>query len=90
MGAARIGNSIYVVGGFLAPARTTGAVERYDIEHDRWRRLRSMPIAVNHAAVTADDGYLYVYGGYTAPSGTTPTAALQRFDPRSRRWTLRS
>ena len=36
VGAARIGGSIYVVGGFLGDGRTTAAVERYDIRRRRW------------------------------------------------------
>ncbi len=88
VGAARIGHSIYVVGGFVAPFETTAAVERYDIERDRWQRLEPMPIAVNHPAVTAHGGFLYVYGGYTDSSFGPVTAALQRYDPRSRTWTL--
>jgi len=88
VGAARIGDSIYVVGGFMDPSATTAAVERYDVERDRWRRLGPMPIAVNHPAVTSHRGYLYVYGGYTDSTSFDPIAALQRFDPRSGRWTL--
>ena len=88
VGAARIGDAIYVVGGFLAPAKTTAAVERYDVGSDRWRRMRPMPIAVNHPAVASHDGFLYVYGGYTDSTFGPVTAALQRFDPRSGRWAL--
>jgi N-acetylneuraminic acid mutarotase len=87
VGAARVGNSIYVVGGFLPPSTTTAAVERYDIRRDRWQRARPMPIAVNHPAVVAHRGFLYVYGGYTDSSFQPVTGALQRFDPRSGRWT---
>ena len=43
--AARIGNSIYVAGGYLPDRSTTAAVERYDLRADRWRRVRSMPAA---------------------------------------------
>lgn len=88
VGAARIGNSIYVVGGFLPPSTTTAAVERYDIRRDRWQRARPMPIAVNHPAVASHGGFLYVYGGYTDSTFGPVTAALQRLDPRSGRWTL--
>ncbi len=86
VGAARIGDSIYVVGGFLPPTETVAAVERYDIARARWQRLAPMPIAVNHPAVAALDGYLYVYGGYTDSSFGPVTGALQRFDPRRGRW----
>jgi N-acetylneuraminic acid mutarotase len=86
VGAARIGDQIYVVGGFLPPDTTTAAVERYDIAHARWQRLAPMPVAVNHPAVAALDGFLYVYGGYTDSSFGPVTGALQRFDPRSGSW----
>lgn len=87
VGAARIGNSIFVVGGFLAPsAPTTAAVERYDVRRDRWSRGKPMPIAVNHPAVVSHRGFLYVFGGYTDSSFEPVTGALQRFDPRTRRW----
>lgn len=88
VGAARIGGSIYVVGGFVRPSTTTAAVERYDIARNRWQELPPMPIAVNHPAVTSHRGSLYVYGGYTGSDFIAVTAALQRYDPRSGKWTL--
>ena len=84
--ASRIGGFIYVVGGF-EPARTSPAVERYDIRRRRWKRVRSMPLAVNHPTAVARGGDLYVHGGYTAGLGLTqPTGALQRYDPSHDRW----
>ena len=62
--AARIGRHVYVVGGFeRASGLTTAALERYDIRRNRWRRLRPMPVALNHPAATAHRGRLYVHGG---------------------------
>jgi N-acetylneuraminic acid mutarotase len=86
VGAARIGRFIYVVGGFLPSTETTAAVERYDIERDRWKRLQPMPIAVNHPAVASHRGRLYVYGGYIDSTFVPVTGALQRYDPRSDSW----
>jgi N-acetylneuraminic acid mutarotase len=84
--AARIGNDIYVAGGFEA-TRTSPAVERYDIRHRRWRRVRDMPLAVNHATAVAYRGKLYVHGGYAANLGLTQASgALQRYDPARNRW----
>ncbi len=55
--AARIGRSIYVVGGFEERSgATSAAVERYDIRRNRWSRVRAMPIAVNHATAVAHRG----------------------------------
>lgn len=87
VGAARIGRFIYVVGGFLPSTETTNAVERYDIRRNRWQRVESMPVAVNHPAVTSHRGRLYVYGGYTDSSFQPVTGALQRYDPKAGSWT---
>ena len=86
--AARVGSSIYVLGGFVAPSgATTSAVERYDIGADRWSRVRSMPLALNHAAATAYRGDVYVVGGYGAATGLAgETGALLRYDPATNRW----
>lgn len=87
--AARLGDAIYVAGGFAAPDGATSAVvERYDLRRDRWTRVRDMPVAVNHAAATVHGGHLYVIGGYASPQGlNAATRAVQRYDPRRDRWT---
>ena len=86
--AARIGRSIYVVGGFERESgTTTAAVERYDVRRDRWSRVRSMPVALNHPTAVAHRGHLYVHGGYTGGNDlSAPTGALLRYDPQRNRW----
>jgi non-specific serine/threonine protein kinase len=88
VGAARIGRSIYVVGGFeRSSGRTTAATERYAIGENRWSRVRGMPIALNHAAAVSWHGRLYVVGGYADPAGLSQEQALLlRYDPRADRW----
>ena len=83
--AARIGGSIYVVGGFLPGGASTSAVERYDIRRRRWVRMRRMPLALNHTTATAHRGRLYVQGGYEGPL-SQPTGALLRYNPETNRW----
>jgi N-acetylneuraminic acid mutarotase len=84
--AARVGNFIYVVGGFEA-TRTSPAVERYDIRRRRWNPVRDMPLAVNHPTAVAYHGDVYVHGGYTANLGLEgTTGALQRYDRSRNRW----
>jgi hypothetical protein len=86
--AARVGRFIYVGGGFeRRSGATTAAVERYDIRHDTWRRMRSMPLALNHAVAVAYRGRVYVHGGYRARrSLSSASAALLRYDPSRNRW----
>jgi N-acetylneuraminic acid mutarotase len=86
--AARIGHSIYVVGGFERESGTTSAaVERYNIRRDRWSRVPAMPVALNHPTATAYRGDLYVHGGYTgARDLSAATGALLRYDPERNHW----
>jgi N-acetylneuraminic acid mutarotase len=86
--AARVGRSIYVVGGFVrAGNATTAAVERYDISGNRWARVRSMPLGLNHPAATTYKGDVYVVGGYTADNALAgETAAFLRYEPARNRW----
>jgi len=86
--AARVGNFIYVVGGFVRSGNaTTAAVERYDIRRNRWARVRDMPVGLNHPAAVAHGGRLYVLGGYTADASLAgETNAFLRYDPARNRW----
>ncbi|MGH2841121.1 MAG: Kelch repeat-containing protein, partial [Solirubrobacteraceae bacterium] len=87
--AARLGHTVYVVGGFAEPdGETSAVVERYDLRENSWTQVAPLPVAVNHAAAVAYKGDLYVLGGYTAPGGLSEeTNALQRYDPQTNAWT---
>lgn len=90
VGAARIGRFIYVVGGFLPPdGAISTQVARYDTRAGTWSLAAPMPIAVNHPAVAAGGGRLFVYGGYTdAGALSGETDALQSYDPATDSWAL--
>ena len=89
VGAARIDNHIYVVGGFAPPGgETSEQAVRYDIDGNAWSSVAPMPIGVNHPAVAALGGRLYVHGGYRDDASLTgETDALQSYDPASGTWT---
>ena len=88
VGAARIGDRVYVVGGFISSGGTTGRMVRYDISADRWRRVADLPIAVNHPGVTALGGRLYLAGGNLpgAGAGEPKSDHLYGYSPRRDRW----
>jgi hypothetical protein len=87
VGAARIGRFIYVLGGFVPTpsGATTSEVTRYDIDANEWTKVRSMPVGVNHPAVAAYKGSLYVHGGYTGVV-TQPIDRLFRYTPATDTW----
>ena len=86
--AARIGRYVYAVGGFeKTSGKTTAAVERYDIDKDRWKRVRDMPVGLNHTVAVAYKRNVYVMGGYASPDGlSTETDTLYRYRPGKNRW----
>jgi hypothetical protein len=88
VGATRVGRFLYVVGGFeQLTGQTTGALERYDVRRNRWRRLRSMPVGVNHPAVASYRGDVYVLDGYAGRGDLSgEVAALYRYAPGGNRW----
>jgi N-acetylneuraminic acid mutarotase len=76
-----------VIGGFeRGSVDGSTAVERYDIRRNRWSRVRSMPIGLNHSTATAHAGRLYVHGGYAGRGLSEPTAALLEYRPLRNRW----
>ncbi len=66
--ATTLGGELVVIGGFLADGRSSARVDAYSPAGDRWRRLPSLPAAVNHAMAASDGKRLYVVGGYGAPT----------------------
>ena len=89
VGAARVGDRIYVVGGFISSGGSTGRMARYDISANRWKELGPLPIAVNHPGVTSHAGRVYLLGGNLPPQGGRERKSdrLYRYSPRRDRWT---
>lgn len=77
VGAARIGDRIYVVGGFKPGGGTSGSMAAYDISRDDWRKLAPLPKGVNHPGVASLRGKLYVLGGQVG--GQAPQDRTDRF-----------
>jgi Kelch motif len=86
--AARIGNLVYVVGGFDSSGHTTGLVQRLDLVSGRWKTVTPLPQPLNHMSAVGYRGHLYVVGGYSQLSDTS-TGAVSRFwryDPPTGAW----
>jgi N-acetylneuraminic acid mutarotase len=84
VGAAIVGDQLYVVGGFGANGLSTAQMARYDIAKRRWKKVRRLPIVVNHPGVTAHRGHLYLLGGWTHDG--RPSDHLYRYEPERNRW----
>lgn len=85
-GAARIGNSVYVVGGLLAgfPFTATDTVEAYDITLDEWSFIKPMPEARDHMGCVSIGQKLYVIGGYSGDFNAR--VDVWEYDPTADKW----
>src|SRR3954451_8154644 len=84
---AAVAHDVYVIGGFVRPNKTTAAVESFNTLRRRWKRVRSLPLPLNHAAAVGYRGHVYVLGGYASKDGLQkPVRSLYRYDRRRNRW----
>lgn len=63
MGAAVLGDKIYVVGGQGEKVKKDKIMEVYDIKSDRWSAGTPLPEPLDHLGMASHDGKLYVIGG---------------------------
>lgn len=86
--AARLGDEVYVVGGFDPAGHTTAEVQRLNLRSGRWSEVSPLPEALNHMNAVGYRGLLYVVGGYASPTDTSTGAVsgFWRYDPATRRW----
>jgi N-acetylneuraminic acid mutarotase len=76
-----INGNFYVAGGDPGLAGTT---EMYSPGTNAWKKLRNMTTPVTYTSGTELDGRLYAFGG--TPSGGSPIAIVQAFDPITNHW----
>lgn len=77
---------IAIVGGILQSGGMIDSVYIYDIPTDKWKKVASLPISVNHANAAVVDGKMYVLGGMTGGNWAgTPKSWV--YDPATDKWT---
>jgi N-acetylneuraminic acid mutarotase len=72
--AARSGNELVVVGGYVPWGDTSAQADAYRPATRRWRRLPDLPVAVNHAMAATWRGKAVVVGGYVARNAPSDRA----------------
>lgn len=66
VGAARVGDRVYVLGGLGGPPlQGLASVEVYDVALDQWSAAAPLPVALDHMGVAALDGRVYAVGGFS-------------------------
>jgi DNA-binding CsgD family transcriptional regulator/N-acetylneuraminic acid mutarotase len=86
IGAAVVGERIYVPGGCVGLTDATDRVEVYIPSDDRWAQVASLPVPLCAYALAAADGELYVFGGW---DGERFVSSVLAYDPDSDVWTER-
>ncbi len=86
MGAARIGDHVYVAGGLTnaKPEVVTNTVEAYSISLDQWELVAPIPVPLHHMAVAAVGGLLYVMGGFDSDGDARSETWV--YDPVGDQW----
>ncbi len=69
----KLGDKLYVFGGFRAGLKVTPVMEIYHPATDTWTRGADMPIAVTHMAVSLVDGEIWSIAGF---EGNNPGDAI--------------
>jgi hypothetical protein len=89
-GAAGLGGLLYVAGGEVQLTadtfEVTNSVLVYDPKQHTWRSVAPMPTGRMRLRLVASGRYLYAIGGQPDPAGPS-LATMERYDPRSNRWT---
>src|SRR3954470_16841849 len=76
-------NGIALVGGFAGSCVNSKRVDLFVPSTNTWRRLKDLPIALNHAVAAGVGDRLYVAGGY----GDDPRFSRAVFYLEGDRWT---
>lgn len=83
---AAIGDHIYVVGGYAQGTVDSSLCEVYDVPAATWSQCASLPRGLNHIGITAFNGKLYTFGGFSAQN-RDPVTDANVYDPATNSWT---
>jgi hypothetical protein len=92
--AVAINGKLYAAQGLLPGFKPAGLVYEYDPARDAWTQKKPMPHPVHHAAVTALNGKMYLFGGFDLPAagppGWNPVNDVWEYDPATDGWQSRA
>lgn len=81
-----LGKDLYVAGGGQGQQDGIAAVERYNIDRNRWDMIPGLPTPRSRLAVCAYQGKLWAIGGYSR-SAASNHAVVEIYDPHTGKWT---
>src|SRR5258708_4366316 len=85
-----VNGKLHASQGLLPGFKPAGLVYEYDPARDAWAEKKPMPHPVHHAAVTALNGKVYLFGGFdlppSGPPGWNPAGDAWEYDPAGDSW----
>ncbi len=86
VGVAELDRKIYVIGGILGNRGATGAVERFDVDTEKWEQVRPLPgdTRLHHVGAAAALGKVFAVGGLN--SSFRGVRSVFAFDPSTGEW----
>jgi len=85
-----IDGRLYASQGLLPGFKPAGLVYEYDPARDAWAQKNPMPHPVHHAAVTALNGKMFLFGGFdlptSGPPGWNPVNEAWEYEPATDSW----
>jgi DNA-binding CsgD family transcriptional regulator len=85
IGAAVIGNLVYIPGGTLSTGQVTDVLEIYDPRTDTWTQGAVVPQPLSAYAISTLEGKLYLFGGW---DGKNFVSSVYQYSPDDNHWTI--
>ena len=84
----KIGDKLYVLGGFKPGVLVVPETEIYDTTNDTWSIGASMPIPVTHTAAVAVGSEIWILGGFAGDNPGVAVKAVQIYNSQTDSWSM--
>jgi len=81
-----LNDKLYVFGGFQAGLKALPFLDVYDVETDKWTRLKDMPLKVTHLNPASDGKTVWFAGGFKGAHPGAATDEVWKYDIAADSW----
>ncbi len=82
----KLGDKLYIFGGWLPGILVAEQVEIYDTSNDTWSFGAPMPVPVTHMGSAVVGNEIWIIGGFAGDDPAPPTQAVQIYDTVTNTW----
>ncbi|WP_209405555.1 malectin domain-containing carbohydrate-binding protein [Pseudozobellia sp. WGM2] len=84
----KIGNKLYVLGGFKTGIKVVPETEIYNVDTNEWQIGASMPLPVTHTAAVATGDEIWLVGGFAGDNPGVATDLVQIYNVLTDTWRM--